>query len=287
MKISSTRFLAYLQIQFQMVFMRWRWLLPIPVMVVIGYMMINYLQQYQLPDFLSQTQSTPVVNVWDALFISFGNAHYMTFVIANLFLILICDMLPEPTFAQLSLFRLRSRSAWWISKILVMFSAAFGYTILCAIVIVGTAAFKLPISFAWSSGTYGYPANVLLPNFVVDQMSLPATVGTLLLLVTLGFWTLGLLTQVITMITQKFLYGYFGSLLVLVGSYALCGSIVNSPDWIKLLPVQHNLCLTMFPYPVRDLPLGWSYLYWVVFLGIMFVAGYITSKRQDYISQQH
>ncbi len=94
------RFLAFLRLQFQMLVVRWRWLLPLPVMAFLGYLMINTLKVNLLPAFLAQPGQEPVVNAWDALFIAFGNAYYMIFVIANLFLILVCDSLPSPASAS-------------------------------------------------------------------------------------------------------------------------------------------------------------------------------------------
>lgn len=280
-------FTAYLQVQIRMMFLSWRWAAPLPVMWIIGYMMVNYLEKFQLPAFLRQPNTPPTVNIWDAFFIAFGNAHYMTFVIANLFLILVCDRLPEPIFGQLALFRLRSRSAWWLAKSFTLLLAAAFYIALSAISILSVAAWKLPVRFEWSPWIQDFPANALMPNFAVNDMSLMSTVLWIFLLDVLGFWCLGMLGQLITVLTNKFLYGYFASLLVLLGGYVACGALVNVPDWLKLLPVQRNLILTMYPYPYRDIGLGWSACYWGIGAAILFTFGVILSKRNDFGPQSH
>ena len=58
----------------------------------LGYLLSNaIIVRNHQPAFAGQTDGTSMVNSWDALFTGFGNAYYMTFVIANLFLLLVCD----------------------------------------------------------------------------------------------------------------------------------------------------------------------------------------------------
>jgi hypothetical protein len=280
------RFLAFFRIQCHMLILRWRWLLPWPVMAFIGYLLVNALKVNLLPEFLSLPGQPPQVNAWDALFIAFGNAYYMVFVIANLFLILVCDSLPESEFGQLALFRLGSRKTWWAAKSLSMLLAAFLYTLLCMLMVLGVASAGLPFRFEWSPRTAGYPANVLLPFFVPGQMSPLGAAAVLFGLDVLGFWALGTLVQVITLFTRRYLYGYFAALLVLLGSFALSGSLINVANVLHLLPPIRNLILTFYPYPFREVPLGWSYVYWGVVLGLLFFTGAFVSRRQNYLANR-
>lgn len=280
------QFLAFFRIQFHLLVVRWRWLLPLPVMAFIGYLLINTLKVHLLPEFLSQPGQGPQVNAWDALFIAFGNAYYMVFVIANLFLILVCDSLPESGFGQLALFRLGSRKTWWVAKSLAMLLAALLYTLMCMLIVLGVASFGLPFSFAWSPWTAGYPANALLPFFIPEQMSPLGAAAVLFGLDVLGFWALGTLVQVITLFTHRYLYGYFAALLVLLGSFALSGSLINVASALHLLPPIRNMVLTFYPYPFREVPLGWSYAYWMIVLGLLLFTGGFTSLRQNYLAHR-
>ncbi|HZW03933.1 MAG TPA: hypothetical protein VFF68_08395 [Anaerolineaceae bacterium] len=280
------RFLAFFRIQFHLLIVRWRWLLPLPVMAFIGYLLINALKVHLLPEFLSPPGQEPQVNAWDALFIAFGNAYYMVFVIANLFLILVCDSLPESGFGQLALFRLGSRKTWWAAKSLAMLLAALLYTLMCMLIVLGVASIGLPFRLEWSPWTAGYPANALLPFFVPEQMSPLAAATVLFGLDVLGFWTLGTLVQVITLFTHRYLYGYFAALLVLLGSFALSGSLINIANALHLLPPVRNMILTFYPYPFREVPLAWSYVYWGVVLGLLLLTGAFTSRRQNYLTNR-
>jgi hypothetical protein len=281
------RFFTYLRLQLHMLIVRWRWLLPLPVMAFIGYLLTNVLKVNLLPDFLTQLGQEPKVNAWDALFIAFGNAYYMTFVIANLFLILVCDSLPESGFGQLALFRLGSRKTWWATKSLAMLLAAFLYTLFCMLTVLGVASIGLPFSLNWSPWTAGYPANALLPFFVPKQMSPLSAAALLFGLDVLGFWALGTLTQIVTLLTRRYLYGYLAALLVLLGSFSISGSLVNVPAVLELLPAVRNLILTFYPFPFREISLGWSFLYWAIVLGLLLTTGAIISRHQNYMAQRH
>jgi hypothetical protein len=103
----------------------------------------------------------------------------------------------------------------------------------------------------------------------------------------LGFWALGTLMQVVTLITRRYLFGYFAAMLVLVGSFGISGSLVNVSPFLKLLPVIHNLNMTFHPYIYRDIGMGWSYVYWGAWLAILLPIGFLLSRRQSYYAQQH
>jgi hypothetical protein len=285
MKEASMRFFPFLRLQIHLLIVRWRWLLPIPIMIFIGYLLINALKTSQSPLFHSST--LPTVNSWDALFIGFGNAYYMVFVIANMFLILVCDSLPETGFGQLAVFRLASRKKWWFAKNLSMLVAALVFTAICMLTVLIVASIGLPFSLNWSTWTAGYPTNALLPVFVPAQMSPLAAASLLFCLDVLGFWALGMLMQVVTLLTRRYLYGYVVGLLVLVGGLGISSSLVDVPDFLKLLPAIRNLILTFYPYPFREVPLVWSFVYWGIWLGILLFLGTAISRRQNYLSQRH
>ncbi len=192
----------------------------------------------------------------------------------------------ESGFGQLALFRLGSRRAWWAAKSLSMLLAAFLYTLVCMGVVLGVASLGLSLRFNWSPWTAGYSINALLPFFVPEQMGPLGAAAVLFGLDVLGFWALGTLMQIITLFTHRYLYGYFTALLVMLGSLGISGSLVNVPDALKLLPAVRNLILTFYPYPFREVPLGWSYVYWAVALGLLLFAGAVLSRRQNYLAQR-
>ncbi|MBE3143182.1 MAG: hypothetical protein IMZ61_04560, partial [Planctomycetes bacterium] len=172
-------------------------------------------------------------------------------------------------------------------KNLSMFVAAFVFTAICMFTVLIVASIGLPFSFNWSTWAAGYPTNVLLPVFVPAQMS-PLVAAVLLFgLDVLGFWALGILMQVVTLLTRRYLYGYVAGLLVLVGGLGLSVSLVDVPDFLKLLPAIRNMILTFYPYPFREVSLVWSFVYWAIWLGILLFLGTAISRRQNYLSQRH
>jgi hypothetical protein len=278
------RFFSFLRLQIRLLIFRWRWLLPLPIMGFIGYLLSNALKINLVPGILST--STPRVNSWDALFIGFGNAYYVVFVIANLFLILVCDSLPETEFGQLAIFRLASRKKWWLAKSFSMFTAAFIYSLISMLTVLIVASIGLSTSLHWSPWTAGYPLNALLPFYIPGQMSPLAAALILFGMDVLGFWTLGTLMQVITLFTHRFLYGYLAALAILIGSIGLSSSLVNVPEVMKLIPVMNNLTMTFYPFQVRELPLIWSFAYWGFWLAVLFMAGWLIGRRQNYMARQ-
>jgi hypothetical protein len=268
-----------------MLMLRWRWLLPIPVMLFIGYLVTNFLLSKQVPNFLANAK--PMVNSWDAFFIGFGNAYYMVFVIANLFLILVCDSLPEAGFGQLTIFRLGSRKKWWAGKSLSILAAAFVFTLICMLIVLIEASIRLPFSLGWSRWTAGYTSNALLPDLLPKLMGPLPAAALLFSLDVLGFWALGMLMQVISLLTRRYLYGYFAGLVALVGGMGVSSSLVNAPDVIKLLPAIRNLILTFYPFPFREVPIIWSFVYWAIWLVLLFSIGRAVSRRQNYLTQRN
>ena len=278
------QFLTFLKLQTRLLVIRWRWLLPLPVMSFIAYLLTNTLKNNQLPGFLPGSGN--MVNSWDALFIAFGNAYYMVFVIVNLFLILVCDSMPESGFGQMAVFRLFSRKKWWAAKSLSMLLAAFLYILICFIFILGPTSLSLSFSFEWSQ-LANYPPNILLPFFLQRQASPLEAAGILFGLNVLGFWSLGIMMQVITLLTKRYLYGYLTALLVLVGSLGISGSLVNVSPFLQLLPAVRNLILTFYPFPFREVPLFWSFVYWGIWLLFLNLAGSRISRRQNYLALRH
>lgn len=279
------RFKAFLRIQLHQLIVRWRWLLPLPVMGFLSYLLSNAIIVRNPPAFLSQNGAGNMVNSWDALFTGFGNAYYMVFVIANLFLLLVCDSLPESAIGQLAVFRLGSRKSWWAGKSLSMLIAAFIYTLAGMVLLLGLTSLRLGFSWEWSK--FGWSGDtILVPALFLQSSSPLATALVLFGMDVLGFWALGMLMQVVTLLTRRYLLGYLTALFVLIGSMGISGSLVNVADGLKLFPAIRNLVMTFYPYPFREVAMGWSYVYWGICLTALYLLGYILSRCQNYYSKE-
>lgn len=110
-------------------------------------------------------------------------------------------------------------------------------------------------------------------------------IGQTLLLLMLGWFSLGLLMMVVTQWSRRFLVGYLATLAVLMASFAM-NWISNPADWIKLFIYKH-LMFNHFPLPFRDIPVHLSLLYWVAWLACLSALGFYLSQRQDHFATRH
>lgn len=285
------QFWKYLKFQLRQLMLQKRWLLIFPVMGFIAYLLSNVLTLENYPQVaevslgfgVSADDALPF-NAWDALFIAFGNAEYMTFAIANLFLLLVSNSLPENEFGQLAVYRLASRRQWWLAKSLSMLIAAFTFVITGMLVVLGYGALKLGFEPGWSRFA-DYGANILVPFIHKIRITSPLGLGLVVFaLCTLGFWALSMLMQVVSLALRKNTWGYLSALLVMIGGLAVSEILINVPDWMKILTPIRNMILTHWPFPFRNAPIWWSFLYWVIFLSLLLWLGWKISQRFDLFS---
>lgn len=285
------RFWKYLKFQLHQLMLQKRWLLIFPVMGFIAYLLSNVLTLENYPQVaevllgfgVSADDAAPF-NAWDALFIAFGNAEYMTFAITNLFLLLVSNSLSESEFGHLAVFRLSSRRKWWLAKSLSMLIAAFTFVITGMLVILGYGGMKLGFEPGWSRFA-DYGANILVP--FVHKIGVTTPLGLSLIvfgLCTLGFWALGMLMQVVSLASRKNILGYLSALLVMIGGLAVSEILINVPDWMKILTPIRNMILTHWPFPFRNTPIWWSFLYWAISISLLMWLGWRISQQYDLLS---
>ena len=273
------RLLTYLSIQVRQYLWRRRWLLPLPVMLFIAYRAVNAVHA------LLELHQGTTANAWDVFFITFGNGWNVVLIITNIFLFLVCDLLPEPGFGQLALLRLGSRWRWWLAKCLALAFLVLVYGMLTVAAVVACAALSFPLEIGWSPLALATPDSLNVPFFTPRNTSALAVIAQELLLLVLGWYSLGLLMMVVTQLSRRFLVGYLTALTVLFGSFAVAW-IPNPPGWVNLFIYKH-LMFDHFPLPFRDLPVERSILYWI-FWWIFFIGlGFFLSKRQDHLAVRH
>jgi hypothetical protein len=274
----AMRLLSYLGIQIRLVIFRKRWLLPFPVMLFIAFRSVNAIRS------LLELHVSTTANIWDVFFITFGNGWNMILIITNLFLFLVCDLLPEPGFGQLALLRLGSRRMWWLAKCLILAISVIAYAVLAVGIVVTYAAFSYSMNLDWSSLALATPESLNIPFFTPRNASAPAVIGQILLLLMLGWFCLGLLMMVVTQLSRRFLVGYITALVVLFGSFAV--SWVSNPvAWTSLFIYKH-LMFNHFPLPFRDIPVNESVIYWMFWLLLLASLGLVISRRQDYLAMR-
>ena len=83
------RLLSYVSLQIRQTIFRKRWLLPFSVMLFIAFRSVNAIRT------LLVLHANTNASVWDVFFIIFGNGWNMILIITDLFLFLVCNLLPS------------------------------------------------------------------------------------------------------------------------------------------------------------------------------------------------
>ena len=269
-------FMTFLKYQIRFYLLRWRWLLSLPVIGFIAYRSINAVNA------LSAMTGHPV-NAWDATFHAFGSADVVYMVLAVIFLALAGDVLPEPAYGQVMMMRLGSRRLWWIGKVFTLAAATLGYlfiNLLTFFLLVNTA---LPGAKDWSEySRYDFIAVGLYKDVLLITPF--KTFVYLLVLLALGLFCLGLISMIVTLAARRNEVGFLAGAGVLLSGYIgthFAGSV--TAWWMNLL-ITHHFELTPGVFPIRNVPIYLSVLYWVIaILGLGFI-GLALSRKYDFIA---
>ena len=278
------KFKAFLEIELKQLLLRWRWLGFIPIFAFLSYRMSNFVLNSSLARGLTigvAGQAAVPFNAWDALFPTYNNAWYTVFVLVNFFLICVCDSLPESKFGSIAVFRLRSRKGWWLAKTLSILILATLYTLAGFLVILLAVSPRLGFSWQWS--VFALEADSILVPFAFQKVSTPLSAAlTLFGMNVLGLWVFGVLMQLVTLLTRRYLFGYGVAMFTLISSFILSHLLVNVSPFLKILPAIHNFNMNFWPYLYRDLPMRWSYLYWIVWLFILLPLTFRLMKKASF-----
>lgn len=269
------RLLRYISYQLSWQLKRCRWLFPFGLLLFLSYRAFNYLTSPESYVNLS-------VNAWDLMFVVFGNPFYVYFAIGLLFIYLVSDLLPEGKLGQLMLIRLRSRSQWWYGKVITLFILTLIYVVGFASLTGVIAQVSLPGSAEYSEQAQAFPESVNLSIQFFRKIQPPKPFLMILeelSLLFLGLFSFGLLMLIANLLLKKYYYGLIITFGILLGSY-LGGMISGQPGWSKLLPSAHFTYITT--QPIRQVPYLLSIVYWLVWIILAVLSGFILSKRQNH-----
>ncbi len=274
-------FLHFLQFQLCWLLLRKRWLLPLPLAVFIAYRGAHAVEA------LSQGAFGPArPNAWDLLFISLGNPFNVYLVIGMLYLFLVCDLLPEPGLGQMMLFRLGSRRLWWLGKLATLLIATLSYVLGITVLLALVAAAVFPWEGGYSSAARRMPETVNLPMdfFRKVQPGPPMMhLAKEILLLGLGLFLIGVMMMLVIQITRRYFFGLLAGFLLLAGSF-MTMFLNGPPDWWIFMPGANLTYIGL--YPLRTVPLIFSVMYWLVWIGLAAAAGFAISRRQDHLAMR-
>jgi len=202
-------FFTFTRYQIQSQIQRNRWLFPIVLGLLIGLRNATILQGDPALHIMKPA------NVWDVIFSTLGSTYFVHLVILTTFLYLIGDLLPEKSYGQLILFRLKSRRQWWLSKILTLLTLTVVYMFLFVAPVVLVGGLTHGWSLDYSEQTFfnrfmsGVPANLFATATEAAYITPPDLFAQTLLLIFLALFTCGLFATVITLFTSRSLFRLF------------------------------------------------------------------------------
>jgi hypothetical protein len=214
---------SFLSITIQQHILQKRWLILVPVALFTAYVMSD--------DILIVARNQRLLpNIWNPLFSIFGNGGVIFSLFNLLFLFLISDLSVETSFGGLLLFRLGSRRRWWLAKVLALIVAVFVFAGILLVLVGGVASFAFPWSTSWSELAQGY-AGKIGPNPAVLILSPFSAFLELIVLLILGWFSLGLVTILVSSLTDNGILGFLAG-----------GSHRHS--WIVHVPCGSRRCLS-------------------------------------------
>ena len=274
-------FFTFTRYQIQSQIQRNRWLFPIVLGLLIGLRNATILQGDPALHIIKPA------NVWDVIFSTLGSTYFVHLVILTTFLYLIGDLLPEKSYGQLSLFRLKSRRQWWLSKILTLLTLAVVYMFLFVAPVVLVGGLTHGWSLDYSEQTFfnrfmsGVPANLFAAGTEEAYITPLDLFTQTLLLIFLALFTCGLFATVITLFTSRSLFGLIGGFTFVFVSL-IGNSLSGPPSWVKFLPSHHVAYLGSLP--VRTIPVPTSVLYWMIWICLLISLGFFRSLKQNIFS---
>ena len=274
-------FFTFTRYQIQSQIQRNRWLFPIVLGLLIGLRNATILQGDPALHIMKPA------NVWDVIFSTLGSTYFVHLVILTTFLYLIGDLLPEKSYGQLILFRLKSRRQWWLSKILTLLTLTVVYMFLFVAPVVLVGGLTHGWSLDYSEQTFlnrfmsGVPANLFATATEAAYITPPDLFAQTLLLIFLALFTCGLFATVITLFTSRSLFGLIGGFSFVFVSL-IGNSLSGPPSWVKFLPSHHVAYLGSLP--VRTISVPISVLYWMIWICLLISLGFFRSLKQNIFS---
>ena len=274
-------FFTFTRYQIQSQIQRNRWLFPIVLGLLIGLRNATILQGDPALHIMKPA------NVWDVIFSTLGSTYFVHLVILTTFLYLIGDLLPEKSYGQLILFRLKSRRQWWLSKMLTLLTLTVVYMFLFVAPVVLVGGLTHGWSLDYSEQTFlnrfmsGVPANLFATATEAAYITPPDLFAQTLLLIFLALFTCGLFATVITLFTSRSLFGLIGGFSFVFVSL-IGNSLSGPPSRVKFLPSHHVAYLGSLP--VRTISVPISVLYWMIWICLLISLGFFRSLKQNIFS---
>jgi len=270
---------SFLRFNIEQSVLQKRWLILVPVVLFAAYIMSDEMLVVAKSQGLSP-------NIWNPLFNIFGNGNAVFWMFNFLFLFLISDLPVETGFGALLLFRLWSRSKWWLAKVLTLAIAALVFAGILLVLVGGVSSFAFPWSTSWSELARGY-AGRIEPNPAVLVLSPSGAFLWLIILLILGWFSLGLVTIVVSALVNNGIIGFLAGAIINVGGYL--GYKGYLPHYLDNVSIHTHFLLDFHRFGTKASmypPFGASIIYWAVWIALFTTIGFLLCRKKDFLSEK-
>jgi hypothetical protein len=276
---------SFLRFNIEQSVLRKRWLILVPVVLFAAYIMSDDMLVVAKNQGLSP-------NIWNPLFSILGNGGVIFLLINFLFLFLISDLSVETGFGALLLFRLRSRSKWWLAKVLTLAVAALVFAGMLLVLVGGVSSFAFPWSTSWSELTRGY-AGRILPNPAALVLSPSSAFLQLIILLVLGWFSLGLVAILVSSLTNNGIVGFLaGAVIDIAGLFmyhAEAGGVSPQYRYLHFFSFDTHFLFDFHSFGTKAsmyFPFGASIIYWAVWIALFTTIGFLLCRKKDFLSEK-
>jgi len=276
---------SFLRFNIEQSVLRKRWLIVVPVVLFAAYIMSDDMLVVAKNQGLSP-------NIWNPLFSILGNGGVIFLLINFLFLFLISDISVETSLGTLLLFRLGSRSKWWLAKVLTLAVAALVFAGMLLVLVGGVSSFAFPWSTSWSELARGY-AGRIEPNLAVLVLSPSSAFLQLITLLVFGWFSLGLVTIVVSSLTNNGIVGFLaGAVIDIAGLFmyhAEAGGVSPQYRYLHFFSFDTHFLLDFHRFGTKAsmyFPFGASIIYWAVWIALFTTIGFLLCRKKDFLSEK-
>ncbi len=266
---------AYIKYQFHLYSLRWRWLLPIPVGLVLGYWAGKVLEA-SLP-----WGSADPANALEAFVWAFGKPEIVYYVISMLWIYLIAEPGLDHYSEGTLLLQLQSRRAWWLGKVGFVLMSTFQFAFLLLASFSLPVLVRYPLSAEWSMASLGF-GGINLGYATLNGTPVQAFWNIALFLL-IGWFAIGLFILLIDLAFKRAWAGFLGGAMLLVCSKLgmITAGPVGGEGISSFFMLQNHLEFTPLWAPVRVIPQVYSWIFWSVWIILCLAASWQICKRQN------
>jgi len=217
-------------------------------------------------------------NAWDVYFLLLTDGFFVLLPFGLVFAFLV-GSLSVNILRSWTLLRVGSRAGWWQGQVWVTLLCAVVYTLafMGGIALLVTPVF--PWSAEWSAmaqrNAQANPFPIIPLNWML-AFTPPALTGIGVAMLIVGAWGIGLLAQVIVVMTQRPLFGFITVFVIISAAFASYSSAM--PLYVQnVLPHAHWTIAIQTDYSL----LWSSVIYWALWIVGLSLAGAWLSKRVD------